>query len=913
MSDNETEQAASGRTIGGGDWTAFLDDTSGQTYYYNETTGESRWDAPPGFDDGEGDVSAAAVNTDNNSPEAQDDDNDGITKSPQFNVGDDNAEEDVADDGISRSPPMYNEDQSAIEGATEEDKAEQQQEQQQQVEEEAAVADGEEIGGGWIAYHDAEGRVYYANSETGETQWERPTVVAVDGDVSKQSDDGEKGATTSQDDDGQPKDDMEDEPTMDAAAVAEQFLQGQDAIMEDSVLEHIATLISELGNVAGKKALQYLVQGYQGDTAMCGLMGLWLAELKSSRAAASSSSGKPRSTATTSSTTDVRENNVIQEGAADAARDVVESVINRLARERFTTNGGDAIMKLTKKQAAFVDEMIKSDRWRKMLIDLSASNKDSKLFMYCLQTISNLGHHREIANRIDQSDYFGVFNSLLRSELSVAGKLAVAGYDGYRANGKSNESLTSGQIETLTADLRRTCTATSYTYLYAMVVLQELIQDAKDSNNESLQKACQKWERLREELEEEMMKPVSTGTTFQRKRRIDVALAMSDLVQRQRRRIDPTSDEAGNPLPVSSNIASKNNLADALDSAIVVMLTKSSLGNQVDKDMAENILKFAYGGSTERIGDLLIKHPFTITTLLHNLFGTKRIRQLETRLKCARLIALAVAASERAARSQQEGITVSNEDSLSQIVLKGSQLCEQVENMVSFTAIDSVEEGQETSAGRQLSAMCIKYPVIAQGALIWAKELASNPDFVTTAAYPTLAPCILCLVRIISLHHPLARPAALELSLIFIGHSNSDISHQKMESIKEQCLRLMLLLSAQGLCIEVISAVKDKLRKNGSSELDSALIRYFVSGLLDTVQTPLTVPFCNSFCGLLVERQCVDALKSQHFENGRRAQIIQLINQVETDGKRIDERFWTNVRPMLTAVKSVYSAGEVLN
>mmetsp|Transcript_1482 Transcript_1482/g.3059 ORF Transcript_1482/g.3059 Transcript_1482/m.3059 type:complete len:922 (+) Transcript_1482:164-2929(+) len=921
MSDNETEQQAP--SSGGGDWTAFLDDTSGQTYYYNETTGESRWDAPPGFDDdGGGDVSAAAVNTDNNdSQEAQDNDNDGITNSPQFNVGDDNEDDDddADDDGITRSPPMYNEDQSAIEGATGEDKeAEQQEEQQQQqqVEEEeaAVVADGEEIGGGWIAYHDAEGRVYYANSETGETQWEIPTVVVADGDVSKQSDDGEEGATASQDEEGQPIDDTEDEPTMDAAAVAEQFLQGQDAIMEDSVLEHIATLISELGNVAGKKALQYLVQGYQGDTAMCGLMGLWLAELKSSRAAASSSSsGKPRPTIARSTTTDVRDNTVFQEGAADAARDVVESVINRLARERFTTNGGDAIMKLTKKQAAFVDEMIKSDRWRKMLIDLSASNKDSKLFMYCLQTISNLGHHREIANRIDQSDYFGVFNSLLRSELSVAGKLAVAGYDGYKADGKSNESLTSGQIETLTSDLRRTCTATSYTYLYAMVVLQELIKDAKDSNNESLRKACQKWERLKEELEEEMMKPVSTGTTFQRKRRIDVALAMSDLVQRQRRRIDPTSDEAGNRSPVPSNIASKNNLADALDSAIVVMLTKSSLGNQVDKDMAENILKFAYGGSTERIGDLLIKHPFTITTLLHNLFGTKRIRQLETRLKCARLIALAVAASERAARSQQEGITVSNEDSLSQIVLKGSQLCEQVENMVSFTAIDSVEEGQETSAGRQLSAMCIKYPVIAQGALIWAKELASNPDFVTTAAYPTLAPCILCLVRIISLHHPLARPAALELSLIFIGHSNSDISHQKMESIKEQCLRLMLLLSAQGLCIEVISAVKDKLRKNGSSELDSALIRYFVSGLLDTVQTPLTAPFCNSFCELLVERQCVDALKSQHFENGRRAQIIQLINQVETDGKRIDERFWTNVRPMLTAVKSVYSAGEVLN
>jgi hypothetical protein len=47
------------------------------------------------------------------------------------------------------------------------------------------------------------------------------------------------------------------------------------------------------------------------------------------------------------------------------------------------------------------------------------------------------------------------------------------------------------------------------------------------------------------------------------------------------------------------------------------------------------------------IGDLLIKHPLAITFLLRNMFGTKRIRQLETRQKCARLLALSVIASER--------------------------------------------------------------------------------------------------------------------------------------------------------------------------------------------------------------------------------------------------------------------------
>merc|ERR1712194_362063 len=93
---------------------------------------------------------------------------------------------------------------------------------------------------------------------------------------------------------------------------------------------------------------------------------------------------------------------------ANAARDVVEEVFNRFAKERFTKEHGDAIVNLPKKEAAFIEKMIKSQRWRKLLIDMSAmaTNKDRRLFMYCLQSISNLGHHRDIVNRINQSDYF---------------------------------------------------------------------------------------------------------------------------------------------------------------------------------------------------------------------------------------------------------------------------------------------------------------------------------------------------------------------------------------------------------------------------------------------------------------------------------------------------------------------------
>lgn len=65
------------------------------------------------------------------------------------------------------------------------------------------------------------------------------------------------------------------------------------------------------------------------------------------------------------------------------------------------------------------------------------------------------------------------------------------------------------------------------------------------------------------------------------------------------------------------------------------------------------------------IGDLLIKHPLAIAFLLRNMFGTKRIRQLETRQKCARLLALSVIASERISHSENKAnASTSDEDVL---------------------------------------------------------------------------------------------------------------------------------------------------------------------------------------------------------------------------------------------------------
>ena len=165
------------------------------------------------------------------------------------------------------------------------------------------------------------------------------------------------------------------------------------------------------------------------------------------------------------------------QNSAEEIRDMAQDVVNRIATEKFTNQVGDGILSLKNKERVFLRQMMESPRWRKLLIDLSASNKDSALLRYCLSMISKRGHHREIARRIDQSDHFVVFNSMLSSELACIGKIAVSA---------CNENDTSISLEELVADLRRTCTSTAYTYIYTLEVSLEIVNSRDESINQSI-------------------------------------------------------------------------------------------------------------------------------------------------------------------------------------------------------------------------------------------------------------------------------------------------------------------------------------------------------------------------------------------------------------------------------------------
>jgi hypothetical protein len=418
-------------------------------------------------------------------------------------------------------------------------------------------------------------------------------------------------------------------------------------------------------------------------------------------------------------------------------------------------------------------------------------------------------------------------------------------------------------------------------------LLRALLEKAKEKDAPEdvsrLQGAIRKWERLGEELESAVVDPSMSSTTagsstLFRKRRLDIALTISELHQRQRRRHTPSSEWNGRDMD-------RDEHRDELESALENLLRRYSLGTPLDDRVLDKLLP-ADGDeeSSDTIGKLLIAHPLSVKALLGQLFkpGSSRAASMITRNKCARLVAFSVLAADSAVGNELENESESEEspaEKLTSRFLTGCNLCELLENMMTFEVIsDSGIVSDDSSAGRKLCALALNSAPIAQGVMMWAFEIASGPEFVSSASYPTLSPSILALVRVMSGVHPFTRRAALDVALVFLKHSNSELSYKVQNALKERCLRLLLFLLVKGEIAAVLGAITTRLRQQGTSEIDASLVRFFVGGLLDVLQPPFSITLIRELGTMLVAPKCMEALRSSYFGESNRKRLSELVH-----------------------------------
>jgi hypothetical protein len=390
-----------------------------------------------------------------------------------------------------------------------------------------------------------------------------------------------------------------------------------------------------------------------------------------------------------------------------------------------------------------------------------------------------------------------------------------------------------------------------------------------------------------------------------------VAVTISELHQRQRRRLRPSDDgDAQKPSGMDDRRAK-------VESSVLNFLRRYSLGTRVDDRILDAMLPDGVGGDpTNLVGNLLIKRPLTVKALLGYMYkpGTQRV-QSATRNKCARLIALAVVAAEKEARLEAKEVndnvsSDSDEVVLTRTLSEGSRLCEDLEIMVSFiVTTDTSKKGTILTPGEHLCSLAVKCAPVAQGVAIWAREVTKGNEFVTSASYSTLSPSILSLVRVLYMQHPFIREDALEVAFGFLKHSNSEISYQKMNEIKEQSLRLLLFLAVRGEAPTVLGRMINLLKQSGNSCLDASLVRYFISGLLEIARTPFSVPLVRSLGSLLKAPGCVEAVQTSYFDvesKQRLDSVMQYFKQLLSNSKK-GSRLTSEDASLIKSLLSTYS------
>jgi len=765
----------------------------------------------------------------------------------------------------------------------------------------------------WTAYKDEEGRTYYYNAATEETQWERPeegTVVEAEEDATDSADPVDDDITTGRQDSApteepvehtnnvaqdlkekqpdalpeqdpavlsaatteeqneskDPMDVVEEEeeeavepepidPAVKQAQEAEAALQRTDSVLEPSCLSNVSHVVaSNDGNPL--QAVNMLIDKFHGQTASCGVLAQWLSAFQST----------------------------------SAIRETVQEVLHKMVQEKFNEAVGDRILQLS--QAAFLNKMMDNPRWRQLLIELSASHKDSAVLVYCLRAISKRGHHREIAKRVNQSEHFTVFNAMLQSELTILGRAGVSA---------AIDSMASIGLSELVSDLQRACCSTSYTYLYSIEVLQYL-EDSVARKLETgscparLATAVQKWTALRQALQSAMIDPQTTiagSSSLFRKRRLDVALKVNEFHNRRKKiRKGETSTTGKVEAGVLTLLKRNSNRMQLVDTTLDPLLPSG-----VDLNAARSA------------GALLQDHPVALKALLGHLFspGSSRVTTPVLRNKCARLLAITVLAIEKDAMRESGERSAPSSESLTDVALTrmitdASQLCEQLESMVSFL-VTVAGQKPGISPGEKLCVLALTCPAVAEGAMIWARDLTKEVEYASSPAFPTLSVSVLSLVRIICLKHSFTRRIALEISINFLRHSNSDISYQKVNSIKEQSLRIMVALLVKGEVAPVLGELTRRIEDKRSSDLDASLIRYFVSGVLTCISPPVSMEFAVAFGSFVKTNKCVDAIKSTYFSSEMKDRFHDILKSLnDMKGQSSEE-----ASSILTSLGSLYS------
>jgi len=534
-----------------------------------------------------------------------------------------------------------------------------------------------------------------------------------------------------------------------------------------------------------------------------------------------------------------------------------------------------------------------------MLIELYDQHSDSTLLGLCLREISSMGHHREIAQVIRESEYFLVFNDLLVDMLSRV------------------SAASASEVAVLTEDLKRSCCSSEYMFLYANRLFAQVEQglqgemDALASDEEGGDAAVKSSAQLRREIYSGLRCKVR-----RLRQELEGAAIWRGAADNASGRLDPTSQfalrlagtyvsqAAAAAIALSSSSTSSTTAASAAASVAVVvneladMLKTNEMTSVHAQRLCMHYLRLTprddastVAVTADMLANLpaplhLLRHPQIlrqcVDTLVHPAHalpdaasgGAQRVAKL---LALACVVddgssELSAVTNQRSPYSTGSGSGVTGGIGSRLASASESELAAKAEQVRALEAelllacglcsdILRMAYGVTTFEKPQQLIELMNAPLVSMAVLRWLEYHVKDGPLRSNAAFLSILPFFFQMIVTAIQRHPLQRPDCFAilcaiLALSDLSSPDDDVASKHLAtgtytiiSVHENALECIVFLIGTGYSIIPITFL---LRQ--AAGLDAVLLKHLVKLLLTTIRPPFSKPFAAKFFGFLCEQ-----------------------------------------------------------
>lgn len=165
-----------------------------------------------------------------------------------------------------------------------------------------------------------------------------------------------------------------------------------------------------------------------------------------------------------------------------------------------------------------------------------------------------------------------------------------------------------------------------------------------------------------------------------------------------------------------------------------------------------------------------------------------------------------------------------------------------------------------------------RYPIIAMGTILWARQNLLDPEFYASSNTDVLLPAHFLFLKNVVAYHPLQRSRVFELASAGFAVSLSSELLAMQQTLKRKIIDILVDLVVSGFVLPVLRQIETW---GANKQLDCTHTRIFLGSLFQLIEPPYSPAFVEDLVQFLDHSWILEAFKDPTFRLSRGYQGVE--------------------------------------